>query len=352
MRIAIISTPFVAVPPKNYGGAELMLHELTEGLVRLGHDVTLFATGDSESSADLRWIYQEAQWPPHPLAETNHVAWSLQEAIARGADVVHVNSACGLAMARFAGGMPVVYTIHHELDPDLSAFYHFHPEIHYVAISADQASREKPLPNLTVIHHGLDPSTYEWTASPSDYVAFIGRFAEVKGPHTAIDVAARAGLPIRLAGAVHPVDREFGEREVAPRLPQPHVTYLGSVGRDRKIPLLRDARALLVPITWNEPFGLALIEAMLSGCPVVAFGRGSVPELVDEGVTGFIVEDDAAMAGTIRPGGPLDDFDRRRCRERAMERFGRDRMVRGYERLYQRVAAARLTGPRTVREVA
>jgi glycosyltransferase involved in cell wall biosynthesis len=124
------------------------------------------------------------------------------------------------------------------------------------------------------------------------------------------------------------------------------------VGRDKKVPLLRDARALLVPITWNEPFGLALIEAMLSGCPVIAFGRGSVPELVEEGVTGFVVADDAEMTETIRPGGPLDSFDRRRCRERAAERFGRDRMVRGYEALYQRVTAARLTGPRTVREVA
>lgn len=352
MRIAIISTPFVAVPPRDYGGTELMVHELSEGLVGLGHEVALFATGDSESSADLRWLYPEAQWPPHSLADTNHVAWSLQEAISWGADVVHVNSACALALARFAGGMPMVYTIHHELDGPLSAFYHFHPEIHYVAISADQASREEPLPNLTVIHHGLDHSAYEWAECPSDYVAFVGRLAEVKGPHTAIDVAARAGTPIRVAGSVHPVDRDFGEREVEPRLRQPHVTYLGSVGRDRKVPLLRDARALLVPVTWNEPFGLAMIEAMLSGCPVVAFGRGSVPELVEEGVTGFIVADHAAMAETIRPGGPLDGFDRRRCRERAAERFGRDRMVRGYERLYQRVAAARLAGPRTVREVA
>ncbi len=169
-------------------------------------------------------------------------------------------------------------------------------------------------------------------------MAFIGRFAKVKGPHTAIDAAAQAGVPIRVAGETHSVDGEFGRREVEPRLAQPHVTYLGKIGMEEKVPLLRDARALLAPITWDEPFGLILAEAMLSGCPVVAFGRGSVPELVEEGVTGFLPRDAAELVEIIRPGGPLDDFDRRRCRERAVERFGRDRMVADHERLDRSIA--------------
>ncbi len=191
-----------------------------------------------------------------------------------------------------------------------------------------------------MIHHGLDPSRFEWTATPRGYVCFIGRFARVKGPHTAIDVAERAGVPIRVAGEVHSVDRAFAEREVIPRLARPHVAYVGCIGVQAKVPLLCDARALLAPIEWNEPFGLVLIEAMLSGCPVVAFPRGSVPELVDPGVTGFIVRDADEMTEAIRPGGVLDDFDRLRCRERAVERFGRDRMVADHERLYARIVAA------------
>jgi len=339
MRIAMVSTPFLAVPPTGYGGTELVVYELVEGLVERGHEVTLFATGDSRTSAELRWLYPSAQWPPNPLPDINHVAWALAE-IARGRfDIVHVHSACALAVTRFLHEPPMVYTLHHERDEDLSRLYRFYPGVHYVAISADQAAREDPMPHRTVIHHGLDSRPYEWTTEPADYVCSIGRFAEVKGTHTAIDAAARAGVPIRVAGSVHPVDREFGDREMRHRLTQPHVTYLGVVGMDVKVPLLRDARALLMPIAWNEPFGLVMIEAMLSGCPVVAFPRGSAAELVDPGVTGFLVDDEDELVEVIRPGGVLESFDRRRCRERAVGRFDRMRMVTAHEALYRSILA-------------
>ncbi len=338
MRIAMISTPFLAVPPHDYGGTEMVVHELVEGLVAQGHQVTLFATGDSVTSAQLRALYPTGQWPPAMLPEMNHVSWALREVVDHDFDVVHLHCAAGLAFGRLVPGVPMVYTLHHVRTEEYSKFYPYFPEVHYVAISADQARREVSLPHVTVIHHGLDPSYFEWTTSPGDYVAFIGRFAEVKGPHTAIDAAAEAGVPIRVAGETHSVDGEFGRQEVEPRLAEPHVTYLGKIGMAEKVPLLRDARALLSPITWDEPFGLILAEAMLSGCPVVAFGRGSVPELVEEGVTGFIPADAAELAEIIRPGGPLDHFDRRRCRERAVERFGRERMVADHVRLYRSIA--------------
>jgi glycosyltransferase involved in cell wall biosynthesis len=337
MRIAMISTPFLTVPPREYGGTELVVHELTEGLTARGHEVTLFATGDSVTSAELRSLYPQAQWPPEPLSDLNHVSWALAHAAREGFDLVHAHSAVALAVARLVPGIPVVYTLHHVRDERLSAFYRYYPGIHYVAISADQARREVPLPSCTTIHHGLDPACFQWTARPGDYVVFVGRFAPEKGAHTAIDAAGRAGVRIRVAGEVHPVDREYGEREVVPRLTRAHVSYLGNVGMGVKVPLLRDARALLAPIEWNEPFGLILIEAMLSGCPAVAFPGGSVPELVEEGVTGFVVRDAQEMAATIRPGGPADDFDRERCRLRAVERFSRDRMVEDHLRLYERV---------------
>lgn len=338
MRIAMISTPFLAVPPRDYGGTELVVHELVEGLIDRGHEVTLFATGDSRTRAELRSLYPQAHWPPGPLADLNHVSWALKHAASARFDVVHTHSAVGLSVGRMVPGLRLVYTLHHPRDEQLSAFYRYHPDAQYIAISKDQRAREIPLLHCEVIHHGLDASRYEWAERPRDYVAFVGRLARVKGPHTAIDAAAGAGVRIRVAGDVHEVDREFGRREVMPRLTLPHVSYLGTIGMAAKVPLLRDARALLAPIEWNEPFGLILIEAMLCGCPVVAYPRGSVPELIEPGVTGFVVRDDDDLVRTIRPGGVVDSFDRRRCRERAVTRFGRDVMVDAHERLYRRLA--------------
>lgn len=338
MRIALISTPFVAVPPTRYGGTELMVAELSEGLVGRGHEVTLFGTGDSTTSAELRYLYRDAQWPPNLMQDINHLSWAMHQVYEDDFDVVHANSAASLIFSRFPRSPPLIYTLHHCRDEDISRFYRYFPDAYYVAISRDQARREDGVHEPRVIHHGLDPARYQWCDHAGDYVCFLARFAPVKGPHTAIEVAGEAGVPIRVAGEAHSVDAEFNEREVEPRLRQDHVTMLGSIGMCEKVPLLRDARALLAPIEWDEPFGLALIEAMLSGCPVVAFPRGSIPELVEPGVTGFVVRDRHEMRDILRPGGPLDDFDRGRCRGRAIERFARERMVAEYERLYAMAA--------------
>jgi glycosyltransferase involved in cell wall biosynthesis len=337
MKIAMISTPFLPVPPREYGGTELVVYELVEGLIDLGHDVTLFAPGDSQTRAELRSLSPQSKWPPEPLMDLNHVTWAMRQA-SRGFDVVHVHSAVALALQRLVSGPPLVYTVHHERDESLSEYYSYCHDAHFVAISADQASREVPLPSCRVIHHGLDPSRYLWSRRPGDYVCFVGRLSAVKGPHIAIDASARAGIPIRIAGDVHPPDRGFAERELSWRFGLAHVSYVGSIGMAAKVPLLRDARALLAPINWNEPFGLILIEAMLSGCPVVAFGRGSVPELVESGVTGFIVRGMEEMIELIRPGGAVEGFDRERCRKHAIERFSRKCMVDNYEQLYAQAA--------------
>src|SRR5690606_17921675 len=189
MRIAMISTPFLGVPPKDYGGTELVVHELTEGLIENGHEVTLFATGNSETRAELQSLYPQPQWPPEMLTDLNHVSWAIQKAALDGFDLIHARSAVALGLARLVPEIPLVYTLHHERDEKLSAFYRYHPDPWYVAISADQKRREIALPRIEVILHGLDPSKYEWSDSPADYVAFVGRLARVKGPHTAIDAA-------------------------------------------------------------------------------------------------------------------------------------------------------------------
>jgi len=334
MRIAIVSTPFVATPPRDYGGTELIAFELTEGLVARGHDVTLFATGDSQTSASLRALYERPQWPPDPVIDLDHVSWALHQVAQEGYDLVHVHSACALALARLRPGLPIVYTLHHPHEPTLSTFYRHMPDVQYVAISAYQRSREPELARCRVIHHGLDPARYTWTDRPHNYACFVGRLAAVKGAHIAIDVAAAAGVPIQVAGPIHPPDRSYVNHDLEHRLALPHARYLGPVDMAAKVPLLRDARVLLAPITWDEPFGLILIEAMLSGCPVVAFPRGSVPELVEPGVTGLVVETPEAMAAAIAPGGPVDRLSRRQCRLHAVQRFSRSRFVTEHECLY------------------
>ena len=339
MRIAILSTPFAAVPPRGYGGTELIVHELAEGLVARGHHVTLYATGDSRTTAELRACYREARWPPDPFSDLHHASWALRDAAGGSFDLVHAHSTVALALGRMLPDLPLVYTIHHDAQPRLTEYYRQFPEAWYVTISADQQKRQGRFPRGTTIHHGLDPARFAWTGVPADYACFVGRLAREKGPDIAIDVAARAGVPIRVAGEAHPPDRPFAEAEVLPRLARPHVEYLGAIDLPVKVPLLRDARALLAPIRWHEPFGLILIEAMLSGCPVLAFPMGSAPELIEPGITGFLVRDADEMVEALRPGGPLEGFDRRRCRAHAMQRFSRARLVEDHERFYQRVLA-------------
>jgi glycosyltransferase involved in cell wall biosynthesis len=338
VRIALLSTPFIAVPPRAYGGTELVVHELAEGLVARGHDVTLFATGDSHTSARLRFLYARSEWPPDPIVDTNHAAWAMETISGGHFDIIHAHAAVALAFRRLVANIPLVYTIHHPRAEATSAYYARYPDVQFVAISADQAARESRFPEMTVIHHGLDPARYEWTDHPGDYVCFIGRFAACKGTRIAIDVAGAAGAPIRIAGDCDVGDSEYARRDVVPALSLPHVTYLGSIGAARKTPLLRDARALLAPLAWHEPFGLIMIEAMLSGCPVVAFPLGSAPELIEPGVTGFLACDAAEMTALVRPRGAIDTFDRAACRRRAVERFSHARMVGDYERLYASVA--------------
>ena len=341
MRIALISTPFAAVPPKEYGGTELVVHELAEGLVERGHDVTVYATGDSRTSGQLKALYPQAHWPPDPFCDLNHVSWALRDAAERRFDVVHAHSPTALAMGRLVPGVPLVYTIHHDEQPRLTAYYRQFPDVWYVTISADQRVRQRDLERVTTIHHGLDPARFAWTDRPDSYACFVGRLAQEKGPHVAIDVALAAGVPIRVAGTAHPPDREYARAEVEPRLALPHVTYLGAIGLATKVPLLRDARALLAPIAWHEPFGLIIVEAMLSGCPVRAFPMGSAPELIERGVTGYVVQNAEEMTAMLRPGSALDRFDRRRCRAHAMQRFSRAGLVEKHEALYTRVMASR-----------
>jgi glycosyltransferase involved in cell wall biosynthesis len=345
MRIALVSSCAVSVPPRAYGGTELVVAELAKNLTRLGHDVTTFATGDSEPAGRLAWRFEKPVWPPYESAELRHAAYAWQAITATpGAfDIVHTHQAPSLALASIARSIRTVYTIHHCRDERLIELYRDFPDATYVAISQRQAQLIPEVPVDEIILHGLDPDLYEAGRGDGGYVAFLGRFAPEKGPHFAIDAARRAGVTLRMGGGVHPPDRVFFDRDVRPRLDNPigGIEWLGELSHVPKLSLLGGAQALLFPIDWEEPFGLVMIESMLVGTPVIGFARGSVPEVVEDGVTGFIVRDVAEMAERVRH---LGSFDRARCRDRARERWSSLRMAREHELLYARIVTRSTRG--------
>lgn len=355
MRIAVVSTPFVSVPPKGYGGTELFCGTLTDALVARGHSVTLFATGDSHCDGELRALYSRASWPPSPAVERAHVRWALFE-IARAHepyDVIQINSPLAIRAGVELGlGPALVHTLHHQRDEALSRIYSEHPQIRYVAISRRQRDLEVFLPRITVIYHGLAARHYPPEARPDPrrprYATHIGRFAAEKGTHLAILAAIEARTSIVVAGRCHENrdDRRYYHREVEPLLSHPLVHNVGEADLPRKLELLQNAKALLCPILWEEPFGLIAIEAMMVGTPVIGFRHGSFPEIVDEGVTGFLVEDIGHMTEQLRC---LEGFNRQACAERARERFSADRLAADYERVFEECAheslgAAEATG--------
>lgn len=349
MRIALISTCAVSVPPKAYGGTELVIAELAKELTRRGHEVTVFATGDSAPEGGLRWQFATAVWPPNDLAELRHVAMSWAQICAEqpAFDVVHAHTAPAAALSVLCE-VPTLLTLHHDRVESLVQYYAAFPDVAYVAISQRQAELSPELGPVDVVHHGLDVDLYPRGDGAAGSLAFVGRFAPEKGPHIAIDVAVDAGIPLIMGGQPHWVNEQFMAREVQPRLERAaeRVRWVGEVGFQAKVELLTGARATLFPAQWEEPFGLVMIESMLVGTPVVALARGAAPEVIDEGITGFLARDPAEMRARLAD---VSRIDREACRQRARERFSSARMARDYERIYERLARRQATRGHTWR---
>ncbi len=340
MRIALISTCAVPTPPPAYGGTERVVAGLARGLVELGHEVVVYATGDSRPAGSLQWLFPRGQWPPNDESERRHAQFALTDLRAQGrVDIVHSHHTSALEFHHLVD-VPTAVTLHDCPDEAIAARCRAHPEVAIVAISRRQAELVADLNIARVIHHGIDVDRYALGRGDGGYVAFLGRFTPEKSPHLAVDAAAAAGIDIHLGGCPQPYSRAYFEREMAPRLARyaRRIHWPGELEEQPKIEMLRRARALLFPIGWEEPFGLVLIEAMLVGTPVIAFPRGSVPELVDEGVTGFMVRNVDEMAARVRT---LEGFDRERCRARARERWSYRRMAREHADLYQELVASR-----------
>ena len=344
MRVALVAPPFIPVPPRKYGGTELFVAQLAEGLQKQGIDVVVYANGESTVATEVRWLYEKSKWPIEGevfanLVDMNHSAWSVQDAV-KHCDVIHVNNVPALALSRLAR-VPFVYTIHHVHDDKLSDFYSYHPEVEYVTISDFQRDRER-MPKMRTIHHGLDTNLYTWRDGKRDYLSFLGRIAPMKGTHLAIQVAKKAGIPLKIAGEVQPCFKNYWEAEVKPHVDGKFIEYIGEADLPTKNELLKNSVAMLFPIQWNEPFGLVMIEAMACGAPVLAFSGGAVEEVVPEGIAGHICKDVEDMAAKARGAA---SFDNAAVRKYVEQEFSIEKMVSSYAQLFHEVAAGRTLLP-------
>jgi glycosyltransferase involved in cell wall biosynthesis len=340
MRIAQVAPLFESVPPQLYGGTERVVSFLTEELVRRGHDVTLFAAGDSRTSATLAPGCDRAlrlkgcvdYVAPHVL---------LAEQVAQRADefdVIHFHiGPIHFPVVRRLTGVVHVTTLHGRLDQaELQPLYAEFGDMPVVSISSAQ---RRPLPQagwMATIHHGLPRTLYEYCDLPDDYFAFIGRISPEKRVDRAIAIAKACGRRLRIAAKVDLADRLYFEEQIRPLLDDPLVEFVGEIGDDEKNAFVGHARALLFPIDWPEPFGLVMIEALACGTPVVAFAGGSVAEVIEHGVTGFVV---SSLDEAIQAAKAVDTIDRQACRAAFERRFSVDRMAAEYVRLYRKLIA-------------
>lgn len=338
MRIAQVAPLWESVPPKLYGGTERIVSYITEELVALGHDVTLFASGDSETAARLEAICPQALRLNTGLFNRDAPLMMLQErglGSATDFDIIHSHlDFNGFPLAR-RNPVPVVTTLHGRLDlPELEPVYREFSEMPLVSISDSQ---RRPLPWASwagTVYHGLPRNLYTFHPQSQGYLAFVGRTAPEKRPDHAIEIAKRAGLPLRIAAKVDRADRTYFEAEIEPLLDHPLIEFVGEISDGEKDEFIGNAMAVVCPYDWPEPFGLVLIEAFACGTPVLAYRRGSIPEIVDHGVTGFICETVDEMVDAV---GQVSLIDRKQCRAAFDERFTADRMARDYVALYERL---------------
>ncbi len=336
MRIALIAPPWVAVPPLAYGGTEAVVDGLARALQAAGHQVLLFATGDSTCPVPRSWALETAAGvdAARPATELHHVV-NAYDWIAGDADIVHDHTLVGPLYAQRFTTLPVVTTNHGPFDSELGDYYRaIAPAVPIIAISHHQASTSVRTPIAAVIHHGIDVARYPVGDGTGGYALFLGRMSPTKGVHSAIAIARAAGVPLKIACKMQePAEVEYYRARVAPILGG-DIEFVGEVGGDDKLELLAGARCLLNPIAWPEPFGMVMIEALACGTPVVATPMGAVSEIVDDGVTGFVRSFPTDLAWAV---GAAGDLDRRTCRQVAAERFSTARMAENHVELYEQI---------------
>ena len=337
MRIVLVAPPWVAIPPTAYGGTEAVLDVLARGLERAGHDVLLFTTGDSTCPVTRDSIL------PHAIGvgvggsatELRHVVHAYRAAV--GADIVHDHTLIGPVYADRFAGLPVVTTNHGPFQSELGDYYQAIAEgTPIIAISNHQASTATRTPIAAVIHHGVDPDRYPAGLGDGGYALFLGRMCPEKGIPAAVHAARRAGMPLRIAAKMsEPAEKLYFERCVKSLLGG-DIEFVGEVGGVDKVNLIGGAVCLLNPIDWPEPFGMVMVEALACGTPVVATHMGAAPEIVDDGVTGFIRSTEEDLAWAVQAS---QNLDRGACRAAVTGHFSAERMVAEHVALYEQVIA-------------
>jgi glycosyltransferase involved in cell wall biosynthesis len=338
MRIAQVAPLYESVPPKLYGGTERVVSWLTEELVRLGHDVTLFASGDSLTTARLVAACKKSlRQDSNCVDQLAHHVVMLDQVFSETEefDIVHFHIDYLHFALSHRQQIPHVTTLHGRLDlPDLKALYRHFEDMPVISISDAQ---RKPLPWANwqgTIHHGLPRDSFSLGSGKGGYLAFLGRTSPEKGLDQAIEIAKRAEMPLKIAAKVDRVDMEYFEAIIRPLLDHPLIEFIGEIGYPEKNAFLGNAAGLLFPIQWREPFGLVMIEAMACGTPVIAYPRGSVPEVVKDEVTGFVVPD---LEGAVRAVKRLGDINRGKCRQHFELHFDVERMAKDYLTIYERL---------------
>ena len=339
MKIAQVAPLYESVPPKLYGGTERVVSYLTDELVRQGHDVTLYASADSVTSAELRPICEKALRLQgsnivDPLAD--HIR--MLEIVAQEAtefDILHFHIDYLHFPVTRRQNFPAVTTLHGRLDiPELQGLFREFPEMNLVSISDAQRLPMKWANWAGTVHHGLPEQLYSPTYNKGKYLAFLGRISPEKRVDRAIEIAKRVGMPLKIAAKVDKADKDYFEAEIQRLLDHPLVEWIGEIAENEKSEFLGNAFALMFLIDWQEPFGLVLTEAMACGTPIIAYGMGSVPEVIDHGITGYVVDGMDAAAKAV---GCVDTLDRRTIRRVFEQRFSARRMCHDYLDIYQRV---------------
>jgi glycosyltransferase involved in cell wall biosynthesis len=343
LRIAQVAPLFESVPPQCYGGTERVVSYLTEELVAQGHDVTLFASGDSLTKARLVSPCRRSLRLDTDCVDRLAYHILMLEQVFKQAhkfDLIHFHIDYLHYPLSRRNLVPILTTLHGRLDmPDLAPLYDEYGEMPVVSVSDAQRA---PLPQANwqaTVHHGLPPELYSFSGAAGSYLAFLGRISPEKRVDRAIEIARRVNTPLRIAAKVDPDDRHYFEETIEPLLKDPLIEYVGEIGDAEKGDFLADARALLFPIDWPEPFGLVMIEAMACGTPVIAYRNGSVREIIEDGCTGFIVEGIDEACEAVRR---VPRLSRQRCREIFESRFTATRMARDYLRVYERLIDERL----------
>jgi glycosyltransferase involved in cell wall biosynthesis len=338
MRIAQVSPLWESVPPKLYGGTERIVSYLTEELVRQGHDVTLFASGDSITSARLEPICPRALRLSSGIFNRDApMTMLMEQALGKPSDfdIVHSHlDFLGFPLAR-RNTTPTVTTFHGRLDlPELQPVFREYAEMPMVSISNAQRKPVSWANWQATVYHGLPRNLYTLHPNPGGYLAFLGRIALEKRLDHAIEIAKRVGIPLRIAAKVDPMDQEYFHRTIEPLLADPLIEYLGEITDAEKDDFLGQAMALVCPYDWPEPFGLVLIEALACGTPVLAYRRGSIPEIIENNTTGFVCEGLDEMTAAVKR---IPEIDRQRCRRAFEQQFSAERMAQDYLRVYEQV---------------